>query len=352
MTKKKICLASDNWAPVHPLIIKAIVDANEGCAPPYGLDPWSEEATEVIQGVFKTKGQVYMVPTGTGANVLALKLCCRRFDSIICTDAAHINFQESGAAESIIGAKLLTIAHQRGKLTPEGVLQKLRREKSFGKHTTNPRVVSITQATEFGTVYSLDELRSLAQLCREEKLLLHMDGSRIYNAAVKLDAQLHEITDAANVDILSLGGTKNGLMGTEALVLFNKILFEGSDNVHKQTLQLLSKTRYLSAQYIPFFTNKLWYNLAKHANEKAQQVAALISTIPGLSLSYDVETNQIFFTAPKEWVAFMQESINFYPWDIDTNELRFITSWYSSDNDIKDLKTILKDISNKLKISK
>lgn len=349
MTQKKICLASDNWAPTHPSIMKAIINANEGCAPPYGSDIWTEEATKIIQGVFKTQGQVFMVPSGTGSNVLALKLCCRRFESIICTDAAHINFQESGAAESIIGAKLLTVAHQRGKLTPEGVMQRLKRERSFGKHTTWPRVVSITQATEFGTVYSREELRSLAQLCKEENLLLHMDGSRIYNAAVKLDAHLYEITEAGQVDILSLGGTKNGLMGTEALVIFNKELFEGSENVHKQTLQLLSKTRYLSAQYIPFFTNKLWYNLAKHANEKAQQVKKLISTIPGFSLSYDVETNQIFFTAPEDWVALMQEGISFYPWDIETNELRFITSWYTSDEDIKRLKAVLDKHSKKYK---
>jgi len=344
MVEEKICLASDNWAPAHPLVLKAIIDANVGCAAPYGADPWTQKAAQIIQEVFKAQAQIFMVPSGTGANILALKLCLRPFESIICTDVAHINFQESGAAESIIGTKLLPVAHQRGKLTPESVLQKLRHERSFGKHTTSPRVVSITQATEFGTVYSLDELRSLAQLCREEKLFLHMDGSRIYNAAVSLDCQLHEISQAGHVDILSLGGTKNGLMGAEALIIFNAGLFEGSDHMHKQTLQLLSKNRYLSAQYIPFFADKLWYDLAKHANKKAQEIAELLSNIPNFSLSYEVETNQIFFRAPKALISRLQEKIHFYPWDTETNELRFISSWYSSQGDIERLKKVFEEI--------
>lgn len=294
----KICLASDNWAPAHPLILKSIVEANEGNAPSYGSDAWTVEAQKVIQAAFKSNCKVFMVPTGTGANILALKLSCHRHESIICTDIAHIQYQESGAAESIIGCKLLTVLHQGGKLTPDAILKKLKNERAFGKHSTSPRVISIAQPTEVGTVYNVEELRSLSKLCKEEKLLFHIDGSRFYNAVVSLRSSLHDLVEASHVDILSLGGTKNGLMGAEALLIFNPDLEDGSDHQQKQTLQLLSKMRYLSAQYIPFFKGDLWNTLATQANERAQEIASLIKETPHLALSYPVETNQVFFIAP------------------------------------------------------
>jgi threonine aldolase len=346
MSKNKICLASDNWTCAHPLVIKSIVEANEGYAPSYGSDLWTEEAQQLIQKVFKSDCKVFIVPTGTGANVLALKLACRRHESTICTDIAHIQYQESGAAESIVGCKLLTVAHCNGKVTPEAIQRKLKSERAFGKHSTSPRVLSITQPTEVGTVYNLDELKNLSKLCKEEGLLLHMDGSRLYNAAVHLNIGLHEIVTATNLDLLSLGGTKNGLMGAESLLIFNPELHEGSDHLHKQTLQLLSKQRYLSAQYKPFFQNDLWHSLAKQANQKAQEIASSIKTIPHLALSYPVETNQIFFTAPASWIPLIQEKIFCYPWDKDRNEIRFITSWNTSEEDVKNVKLALDEVSH------
>jgi threonine aldolase len=345
MPQKKICLASDNWTSAHPLIVKAVVDANEGYAASYGSDPWTEEAQKLIQEVFRSQCKVFMVPTGTGANIFAFRLSCRAYQSIICTDIAHIQYQESGAAEAIVGCKLLTVPHQKGKMTPEEVLKKLKSERAFGKHSTSPRVLSVTQPTEVGTVYSLKELTSLSKLCKEEGLLLHMDGSRLYNAAVSLDIHLHEMVEAINLDILSLGGTKNGLMGAESLLIFNPHLQEGSDHLQKQTLQLLSKMRYLSAQYIPFFKNDLWRTLAKQANQKAQEIASIIKTISPLSLSYPVETNQIFFTVPASWIPLIQEKIFCYPWDKEKNEVRFIASWNTSEQDVKDIKLALTEIS-------
>ena len=309
MPQNKINLASDNWAPAHPLIIKAIAEANEGSVPSYGSDPWTEEAQQLIQDIFRSKFKVLMVPTGTGSNIFALKLSCRGHESVICTDIAHIQYQESGAAESIVGCKLLTVPHREGKLTGEIVLKKLKRERAFGKHSTSPRVLSITQPTEVGTVYSLEELKSLSKICKEENLLLHMDGSRLYNAAVSLEIGLHEMVNTIHLDILSLGGTKNGLIGAESLLIFNTALHEGSDHLQKQSLQLLSKMRYLSAQYIPFFKNDLWHSLAKQANQKAQEIASIIKATTHLSLSYPVETNQIFFTAPASWIPLIQEKI-------------------------------------------
>jgi threonine aldolase len=345
MLQKKICLASDNWSPAHPLVMQALIEANEGSAPSYGADRWTEEAQKLIQEVFQSQCKVFFVPSGTGANVLALKLCCRRHESVICTDIAHIQYQESGAAESIIGCKLLTVPHREGKATPDALLKKLKSEKAFGRHSTSPRVLSITQPTEVGTVYSLEELRSLSTFCKEHNLLFHIDGSRFYNAAASLKVALDEMVNSIQLDILSLGGTKNGLMGTEALLIFNSLLQEGSDHLQKQTLQLLSKTRYLSAQYLPFFKNDLWLKLATQANQRAQEIASIIKTTPHLSLSHPVETNQIFFTAPTSWLSLIQEKIFCYLWDQEKNEVRFITSWNTPEQDIEDVRSALSEIS-------
>jgi threonine aldolase len=344
MSRKKICLASDNWAPAHPSVIKAVVEANEGHAPSYGPDPWTEKAEHVIQEIFKSQCKVFMVPTGTGANIFALKLCCRSHESVICTDIAHIHYQESGAAESIIGCKLLTVPHLEGKITPDAIVRKLKSERAFGKHSTSPRVLSITQPTEVGTLYSLEELKSLSNLCQEENLLLHIDGSRFYNAAESLKMNLHEVVHSIHLDILSLGGTKNGLMGAESILIFNPALYEGSNHLQKQTLQLLSKMRYLSAQYLALFKDELWRTLAMHANQRAQEIADIIKAIPDLNLSYPVETNQIFFTAPASWIPHIQKEIFCHLWNQEKNEIRFIASWNTSEQDVKDVQTVLKEI--------
>lgn len=348
MSRKKICLASDNWAPAHPTIMQSINEANGDYAPPYGSDSWTEEAQRLIQEAFKSKCKVFFLPTGTGANILGLKLARRSHESVICTDIAHIQYQESGAAEALIGCKLLTIPHKDGKATHEAIVKKLKSERAFGKHSTVPRILSITQPTEVGTVYTLKELSALSKLCKSENLFFHIDGSRLYNAAASLDVSLESIIRATQLDILSLGGTKNGLMGAEALVIFNPALEEGSDHLQKQTLQLLSKMRYLSAQYIPFFKNELWKTLAMQANQKSKEIASIINLIPHLSLSYPVETNQIFFTAPASWIPLIQEKIFCYPWDQDKSEIRFITSWNTSEEDVQYVQSILSEVSRKL----
>lgn len=340
---QKIFLASDNWAPAHPLIFRAIIEANAGYTPAYGGDPWTEEALKLIQEEFKTDCKAFILPTGTGANVLGLMLSCLRHESVICTDIAHINYQESGAAEALVGCKLLTVPHKNGKVYPETLLKKLLSEKAFGKHSSFPRVLSVAQTTEIGTVYTLDELKKLSAFCKEHNLLFHIDGSRIYNALVRLDIPLSEI--APLVDLLSLGGTKNGLMGAEALVLFNPDLYEGSDHLQKQTLQLMSKMRYLSAQFIPFFKKSLWKELAANANLRAQEIASIIQTIPELSLNYPVESNQIFFSAPPSWIPLIQEKIACIHWDKEKNEIRLITSWCTFENDVNKVREIFTEIA-------
>lgn len=330
----KICLASENWAPAHPKVLQAIIEANQGFQPAYGADPWTLEAQKKIQDTFKRKCKVIFVPTGTGANVLGLRLACKRFESVICTDIAHIQYQESGAAESLIGCKLLTVPHQEGKITIKEIQKKLKSEKAFGRHSTSPRVVSISQSTEFGTVYSVEELKAISQFCKHENLLLHVDGSRLYNAVVALGISLAECVEICQPDILSLGGTKNGLAGAEALVIFNESLLEGSDHQQKQTLQLLSKMRFASAQFIPLFEKDLWKELAHNANSQAQKLAEAIQNSSDCKLSYPVETNQLFFSTTKEKIAKLQEHIHCYVWNEEKNEVRFITSWNTTDEEV------------------
>jgi len=340
MTEAKICLASDNWSPAHPHIMQAVIDANKGYAIPYGGDKWTKEASQCIKDHFQKKCTTFFLPTGTGANVFSFMLACRRYESILVSDIAHVQDQETGATESCVGCKLLTVPHEVGKITPARIKKRLHKERALGKHATSPRMLSLTQSTEVGTVYSLEELSSLSQLCKEEGLLLHIDGSRFYNAAVSLGVSLKEIVDASNVDILSLGGTKNGLMGGESVVIFNEKLAEGSEHVQKQMLQLLSKMRYLSAQYISFFSNNLWFDLAEEANKRARDIATIIESFPQCTISYPVETNQIFFTVPDAYFSKIQEHIFCYPWDEGKKELRFVTSWNTSEEDIKGVRQV------------
>jgi threonine aldolase len=343
---KKVCLASDNWAPAHLQIMQAIAEANSGDAPAYGGDLWTQQAEDLICESFRRECKVLIVPTGTGVNVLGLKLMCRRHESVICTDVAHLYYGECGAAESIVGCRLLTVPHVQGKLTPERALHAVQAERYLGKHSTSPRVLSITQPTELGTVYSLGELRRLSALCREEKLLFHVDGSRLYDAVVYLGVSLHEMAVEGQFDVLSLGGTKNGLMGAEALLIFDAELQEGSDHYHKQTLQLVSKMRYLAAQYVALFKQDLWQTLARQANQRAQEIASLISAVPSLSLSYPVETNQIFFRAPAPWLAPIQEAIASYLWNPSNDEIRFVTSWKTAEEEVNAVRALFEELGH------
>lgn len=335
MSKQLVSLASDNWAPAHPQIVDAIAQANQGYAAAYGSDRWTQEATETIQRLFHRQCKSYILPTGTGANLFALKQSCRSHESVLCTDISHINYHEAGAAEALVGCKLLTLPHRDGKLPLDTLVTRLENERSGGKHSTYPRLVTIAQPTEVGTLYTLDELKQLSDLCKRHGLLLHVDGSRLYNAAVALEVSLNDLIEAASPDLLSLGGTKNGLIGAEALLLFNRDLWEGSEILQKQTLQLASKMRYLSAQYIPFFQKELWKELATNANRRAREIAALIERTPRLQLSYPVESNQLFFTLPPAWVSPIQERVQCALWRRDPCEIRFVTSWNTASEEVE-----------------
>ena len=204
--KEKVCLASDNYTAAHPSIMEALLEVNHGAAQAYAEDLWTEKAEKLIQKTLDRKGKIHIVASGTGANVFALKLACQGVDAVVCSDIAHINTNETGAVEAIVGCKLLTVPHENGKISPEEILKKIKTETINGKHATFPRILSITQSTEVGTVYTLKEIKALAKFCKEHDLLFHMDGSRLYNAAVSLGASLHELT--CDLDLLSLGEQK------------------------------------------------------------------------------------------------------------------------------------------------
>lgn len=330
-----IFLASDNTSPVHPKILEYILHINQHHAPSYGYDQITESATKLIAELFKKSCKVIFVPTGTGANILSLKLMLSSYHSVICSDIAHITKAETGAPEAVVGCKLLMAKSHHGKISAQEVLKVLQKERFSGKHATYPKALSITQPTEVGTIYTIHELQSLQDLCKKEDLLFHIDACRIYNAAAHLDVELHEIIHAASPDILSLGGTKNGLAFAEAVVIFNPNLYEGSDHLQKQTLQLLSKMRYLSGQFIPFFKDNLWHQLASHANKKALEIASILESLHQVTINHPVETNQIFFSVPPGWILSIKRTITCFVWDEKSHEIRFVTSWHTSDADVQ-----------------
>ncbi|WP_196138934.1 low specificity L-threonine aldolase [Aliikangiella sp. G2MR2-5] len=305
-----ISFASDNYASVHPKIMQALVDANHGHVPAYGNDEITQKAIKLIQQTLSEKAKVWFVGTGTAANTLAIKASLRSYQSVICTDSAHIQCNETGAPEQWCGVKLLTCPHEQGKLTPEAIRKVYNAEACWGQHATKPRLVSISQTTEFGTVYYPEELSAIRAVCDELDLLLHMDGCRLYNAAAELNVPLEELVK--DIDVLSLGGTKAGLMFGEAVVFLNPELAQGFEHLQKQGLQLFSKMRYVSAQFLALFTDNLGLDLAAHSNQLATSLADSLQRFDGVELLYPAESNMFFARLPQLWVETLQAHTYFY----------------------------------------
>ena len=322
--------ASDNWAPAHPAVLEAIARANEGAAHAYGEDPWTEAAGQRFREHFGERAAAFPVFNGTGANVIAVRALCRPYQGVICAETAHLNVDECGAAEAIAGVKLLTVATPDGKLTPDLVDTRLTGRGD--EHRVQPRLISITQATELGTVYTPDELRALAVHAHENGLLLHVDGARVANAAAGLGAGLSEAVPGA--DVLSFGATKNGALGAEAVVFLTEGLAGEALYLRKQSLQLASKMRFISAQLEAILTDDLWRENAGHANAMATRLASAISGVPGVTISRAVESNAVFAILPPEATAALQESFDFYVWDELTGEVRWMCSWDTTEADV------------------
>jgi threonine aldolase len=325
--------ASDNNAGVHPDILKAIVNANDGHAIAYGGDFYTEQAIEKFKEYFGAHVSVYFVFLGTGANVLCLKALTNSFHAVICADTAHIHTDECGAPEKFTSCKLITVPAVNGKITPEEIKKHLH---GFGfEHHVQPKVISITQSTEMGTVYSPQEIKALANLAHEFDMYLHVDGARIANASVSLGKSFKEMITDADVDILSFGGTKNGLMYGEAIIFLKEGLDENFKYYRKQAMQLASKMRFIAAQFLGYFENELWRKNAEHANHMAQLLAKEIATIKEITITQPVQANGVFAIVPREIIPILQKEFFFYMWNEETNEVRWMTAWDTGESDIQ-----------------
>lgn len=331
--------ASDNNAGVHPVIMKAMLDCNRGHTIGYGDDPYTRRAVAKIQEHFGEGTEAYFVFNGTAANVVGLKNLTQSFNSIICAETAHIEEDECGAPEFFTGCKLLPVTTKDGKIDPSAINHHL---KGFDfEHHSQPKVVSITQATEMGTVYSIEEIRAMADFVHGHGLLLHMDGARIANAAVSLGTSMADITRHAGVDVLSFGATKNGAMYGEAILFFTPGLSDYFKYFRKQGMQLASKMRFIAVQFEALLTNDLWSRNAKHANQMASLLRDRVKGIKGVEISREVESNGVFAVIPPEIIPELQREFFFYVWDEKISEVRWMTSWDTEPEDIEQFGLLL-----------
>jgi threonine aldolase len=325
--------ASDNNAGIHPEVLQAVAAANTGHTVGYGDDPYTDSAVRKFEEHFGSDIEVFFVFNGTAANVLSLKALTNSYHAVLCTDFAHIYSDECGAPERFTGCKLVPIPNQEGKLTVESVSHAFH---GIGdQHHVQPRVISITQATEMGTVYKPDEVKALAKFAHDRDMFLHMDGARIANAAVSLGVSLRQATRDAGVDVLSFGGTKNGAMGGEAVVFFDKKLARDFKFLRKQGMQLASKMRFISVQFEALFSNDLWQKSAKHANQMAQLLKKELSQIPEVKIVYPVEANGVFAQIPRNAIAKLQERYFFYVWSEEESVVRWMCSFDTTEDDIR-----------------
>lgn len=334
--KLPVSFGSDNHAGVHPAVLEAIARANVGFAPAYGADPWTARLKDLVRETFGAKAEIVPVFNGTGANVVALTCGLRTYEGVICAEKSHIDVDECGAIERLAGAKLLTVGTPDQKLTVARIREKLARRGDV--HAVQPRMISLTQSTELGTVYSLAELRAISEFAKSEGLYLHIDGARIANAAVSLGVSLRECVTDVGADLLSFGGTKNGLLGAEAVICLNPQLAPALPFVQKQFMQLSSKTRFFSAQLISILEGDLWRKNAEHANAMAQKLAAEVVKIPGVSLTQKTQANAVFAALPEkrfaESVKKIQSKFPFYIWDESKREARWMTSFATREEDV------------------
>ena len=332
--------ASDNNAGVHPEVLKAIAAANHGHVVGYGDDPYTQSAERLFKQQFGEGTEVFFVFNGTAANSLSLKALTNSYHAVICAEAAHIYVDECGAPEKFTGCKLIPVAAKNGKLTVETVRGAYR---GIGdEHHVQPRVISITQATEVGTVYQPKEVQALARFAHEHGMFLHVDGARIANAAAALGMGLREATRDLGVDVLSFGATKNGALGAEAVVFFSPELAENFKFYRKQGMQLASKMRFIAAQFEALFTDDLWLTNARHANRMAQLLKREVSKIPQVKIVYSVEANGVFAQVPRKVIAKLQKRYFFYVWNEAQSVVRWMCSWDTTADDVKQFAEFVK----------
>ena len=332
--KPERSFASDNNAGVHPAVLDAIVSANRGHVVGYGDDFYTESAIASFRQHFGNDIEVFFVFNGTAANVLGLKALTQSYHAVICTEPAHIYTDECGAPERFTGCKLIPLSAPQGKLTVEAV-----RAAYHGigdQHHVQPRVIAITQSTEMGTTYKPAEIRALSDFAHANEMFVHMDGARIANAAAALGQSLRQATRDLGVDVLSFGGTKNGLMGGEAVVFFGKKLAENFLYVRKQGMQLASKMRFIAVQFEALLKDDLWVESARHANRMASFLEEEVRKIPQLKVVYPVEANGVFVKLPHEAIAKIQNRYFFYVWNEEQSVVRWMCSFDTTEDDIRE----------------
>ncbi len=317
---------SDNEAPVNPKILQAIIDANQGFTESYGYDPYSEQFTEQCHALFETWCEVLPLTTGTAANSIAMTLACPPYGSILCHEHSHLNADECGAPEFFTaGAKLIPMPGKHGKIDLDYMDKYLAGTGTHGEHECLPSVISITQCTESGTVYSLAELKQLKAIKEKYNLALHMDGARFANAMCHLQCTPATMTWQAGIDMLSFGATKNGAMMAEALVVFNPELTQQIKRLRKRSGHLISKMRYVSAQLCSYVTDNLWMELAEHANHMAQQFHR--ATNEHVEFIHPVDANEVFCRLPVKMIAALQQAgFEFHVWPGSDDVIRLVFS--------------------------
>lgn len=334
--------ASDNNSGVHPDILNAMNRVNIGHTIGYGDDIYTDSAITRMKDIFGEESDIYFVFTGTAANVLGLDTITQSYNSIICAETSHIHEDECGAPEKFTGCKLLALFTEDGKLTPEIVSKEL-----YGfdfEHHSQPKVISITQSTEMGTVYTPQEIRDLSVIAHKYGMLLHMDGARIANAAAYLGLSFEKFSQDVGVDVLSFGGTKNGMIYGEALVFFDKKHSVNFKYIRKQGMQLASKMRFISAQFEEYLNNDLWLRNAQHSNKMAKLLASKLKDVPEIQITQKVESNGVFAIIPKEIIPILQDAYFFYVWDEKTSEVRWMCSFDTSEEDVINFTDLIKKI--------
>ncbi len=328
---------SDNHAGVHPELLNSIIECNKDHAPSYGTDQQSEKAILAIKSVFSEKAEVFFVFNGTAANVLALRFLAERHESIFCSDVSHLNLDECGAPEFFAG-KLIPLPHLQGKLSVAELEKSLIRKGD--QHFSQTRVVSLTQPTELGTCYSLGEIKEIADWAHRNNLFVHMDGARLTNALIELKCSFREMTTDLGVDVISFGGTKNGFMMGEAIVVLNPELAKLSKTklkyIRKQAAQLPSKTRFIAAQFERYFKNNLYLEIAGHSCAMADRLYRGLSEISEIKLTSPRQSNAVFAILPRDWIKKIREKYFFYVWDEKTLECRIMTSWDTQTTEVDD----------------
>ncbi|MFG1948352.1 threonine aldolase family protein [Nonomuraea sp. NPDC048826] len=326
--------ASDNHAGVHPAVLEAMTAANHGDAPAYGGDTWTATFEQRVKDVFGPQAEGFAVLNGAGANMVGLALMLGRYDAIICPDTAHIATHETGATERLLGVKLVTVPTPDGKLRPDDITSRL---SVLGEHhQPQPRVVSISQVTELGTCYSPAEIAALAETAHAAGLRLHVDGARLANAAAYLGCGLDEITTAAGVDVFSFGGTKNGALAAEAVVVLAPSLASSVPFLRRQSLQLASKMRFISAQLTALLTDDLWHRNAAHANAMALRLADGLTGIPGITLEHPVESNAVFARLSVQVAKALLDRYLFHFWDESAGVVRWMMAFDTTPDHVDD----------------